>query len=130
MRKYVYFLALLLPYMSLLADIEGTYSVEGFNPYINRGYIGQAQITKQNGRIYSIVWSFDDGTTEVGTGLIKDDQLSFIFQDSEPNPIDRGVQVYEIEHGRLKGPWTLLGETQADRVGSETLEKEHSHCHH
>lgn len=129
MRKYVYFLAILLPYMSLLADIEGTYSIEGFNPYTNSTYGGQAQITKQQGKIYSIVWSFNDGATDIGTGLVKDGQLSFIFQDiADPN--DKGVQIYEIEQGRLKGPWVILGETQANLVGHETLEKEHSYCHH
>ena len=108
----------LLPYISLQAHIDGTYKVRGFDPYINQEYTGTALI-ERNGDIYNILWTFDTGTQELGTGVRKDDQLSVVFRNIE-NPDVIGVQAYEIHHHHLKGPWASLG---GSLVGIESLRK-------
>lgn len=122
MNKFFMFLSLLLvPYMGLHAKITGCYSVFGFNPYSQQFYSGTIEI-ERDGETYQALWTFENGSQERGTGVRKDDQISFVFQGVEdsssnsgvegigqPDFEDIGVQVYKIRCNVLKGPWAFLG---------------------
>lgn len=117
-------LFILLPFISLNAGIAGSYSVAGFDPSVHQPYTGTLEIV-QNGETYTGNWTFNDGTHETGTGIRKDDQLSFVFQGVEDPTGDIGVQVYELRHDHDKGPWANLGSSV---TGFESIKKiEQSH---
>lgn len=126
MKKLIFFLICALPFVGLGAGLTGTYQVSGFDPVFNVHYTGSVIIAKQ-AAVYTLNWTFDDGTHDIGTGLHVEDELSVVFQNVE-NPSVNGVQVYKIKHDhRLEGPWVDLGDT---RVGTEKIKKvDHSSCH-
>lgn len=100
----------------LLADITGLYHISGFDPVTKHNYSGSLTIEKEKA-IYTAVWTFSDGSVDTGTGIKKGDHISFVYQ--EP-PGLFGVQQYEIDHDRLKGPWVLFDTT---RRGFEKAKK-------
>lgn len=101
----------------MFASLAGTYEVHGFDPLSNSKYSGTLVITK-NGPIYSATWTFGGGV-DTGTGVRKDDSLSFVFREGNANSF--GVQVYEIEGDHtLKGPWVRYGATSK---GYEKIKK-------
>jgi hypothetical protein len=128
MKKIFLTFIFLLPIMGLYAcgcdcheEIEQTiYSVRGFNPYTNTKYTGKAIITRQ-GEIFSVQWTFDDGTTEIGTGLRSGNKLSISYATADPTLPNPGLQVYEIIGiNKLKGPWVPIG---GNLVGEEALKR-------
>lgn len=106
----------LLPFY-LSAHITGTYELNGFDPDTNQSYTGTVVIERQRA-IYTATWTFDGGNTDIGTGVRKDDSISFVFLESNSNTA--GVQLYEIDGHTLKGPWARFGAT---RRGFEKLKK-------
>lgn len=115
---------LLLP-VCMFARVTGTYAVMGYDPIIGEEYTGTIVITKSvtpNGKVYTATWTYEDTCPYIGTGVCKDDAVSFVFTQQCPNalgdPAEFGTQLYEVHKNGLKGPWILFGDT---RVGYEKL---------
>lgn len=109
--------------LSILADIAGTYEVEGTDPATGP-YTGIATIQRIGIGIYTAKWTFSDGSTDVGTGVKQVHNVSFVFKESSG---DFGTQLYEILNN-LEGKWIRFGAT---KNGGEKLRKikEHHHSH-
>jgi hypothetical protein len=96
--------------------IQGNYEVSGFDPIFNAEYTGTAVITQSSPDVYTIVWTYEGFNPIVGTGVIRDDFISFVY--SQDGVF--GTQLYEIHGKKLKGPWILFGDT---RIGCETIRR-------
>lgn len=120
MKKFV---CLLLPCFSLMA-IEGTYKVNGYDPYFKMSYSGTVIITKDQNEVYQASWTITEGDKEykdIGTGIKLGDTVSFVFKSAPGQQTkDEGVQVYKIGKESLEGPFVLLGQNLA---GKEKLQK-------
>lgn len=101
----------------MFASITGTYEVSGFDPETNQKYGGSIVIDKE-GSVYTARWTLDGGEIDTGTGVRKDDFLSFVFRENNSNSF--GTQLYEIDGHTLKGPWVRF---DAERKGFEKLNK-------
>jgi hypothetical protein len=99
----------------MFAHITGTYQVFGFDFATQQPYTGTVVIQKQNAT-YTAIWTFDEGGTDVGTGVKHDDSIAFVF--NENGSANYGVQLYEIDRHSLKGPWTRFG---TDTIGIERI---------
>lgn len=108
---------LLLPVITLSADIVGNYSVEGNDP-LGSSYSGTATISKA-ARIYTAWWYYQDGTSDMGTGIVTQNQISFIYRGSQ-TPRESGIITYQIENDQLVGRWIAIGATT---VGTETMRR-------
>lgn len=109
-------LALLLPSASVAQapNLVGEYAASGRNPGGEGEYRGDVAIAR-TGDLYQVVWSIG-GQRHIGTGILRDDVLSVVYQPVGAAP---GVAVYEIGvDGVLEGTWTSLGGTS---VGMERL---------
>lgn len=106
MRSILFTLFLFGP-VALFCGIVGSYKVEGFDPQTNSKYTGTLVITK-SGNVYSATWNFN-GNTDTATGVRRGDSVAFVFREGNSNSY--GVQLYEIEENRLKGPWVRFGAT-------------------
>lgn len=106
---------LLLPSCTF-CSIEGAYRVRGYDPESDERYRAKVFIEKQ-GEVFMANWTFDDGTTAVGTGVLRDKGIAFVFQESGSTS---GVQFYEIKADILQGPWARLG---ASNKGFEKIVK-------
>lgn len=112
-------------FAALLASIEGTYLVTGFESRSDTKpwYQGTAEISKA-GEVYHIVWSFvleGKEYSDLGTGLKVGEQLSFSFMSSPAQEESySGLQVYKIKGDTLEGPFVLLGDK---KVGFERMKK-------
>jgi hypothetical protein len=103
---------------------EGTYDVQGYDPYEKMDYQGSLTIKKDKNGVYQANWLLKEGKNQyndIGTGLkISDDTISFIFKDNQGGS-DEGVQIYtRMDDKTLEGPWVLLSK---NLVGKETLIK-------
>jgi hypothetical protein len=98
------------------ACIPGNYEVSGFDPTLNEEYTGTAVITETSPAVYTIVWTYVGFDPIIGTGVIRDDFVSFVYSQGETF----GTQLYEIKGKKLKGPWILFGDT---RIGCEQLRR-------
>lgn len=96
--------------------IPGNYAVSGFDPILNTEYTGTAVITLSSPGVYSITWTYEGLDPIVGTGVIRDDFVSFVYSQDDVF----GTQLYEISGKKLKGPWIIFGDT---RIGCETLRR-------
>lgn len=107
----------------LAASISGIYEAEGHGP-TNDPYTAIVHIDKVSDTVYNILWKFEDGSIDVGTGVRQSDSISFVFYETNRN--SSGTQLYSIDsHHTLEGPWVRLG---ALNNGFEKLKKlEHSH---
>ncbi len=117
--------SLLLFPICLFAGISGNYTVSGFDPTLNANYTGTAVITSApatvgTGTVYTIVWTYTDFPTIIGTGVRKGCYLSFVYTEEVTGITPFGTQLYKIDGNKLKGPWILFGDT---RIGLETLKK-------
>lgn len=101
----------------LFGSIVGNYEVSGYDPILDETYTGTAVITELNG-VYTIVWTYPGNVTYIGTGVLKDDFISFVY--TQQSTTDFGTQLYEIHGKKLKGPWVLFQDT---RIGCERLKK-------
>lgn len=112
--------------VTLFAGITGTYKVSGVSPATHEKYKGTVVIS-QSGHVYNAIWTFSGGNTDTGTGVRKDNFISFVFVEGQPAvstlAINSGVQIYEIEGKTLKGPWVRINGT---RRGFEKITKIHS----
>lgn len=119
--SFLFALLFILP-IAMFADIVGTYTVSGYDPQTNLPYTGTVVITK-SGHIYTGQWSFVGGGGDTGTGIRKNDCLSFVFSENvglnNGNGII-GVQQYKIKDDTLSGQWVRFGATLR---GTETIEK-------
>lgn len=104
----------LLP-LPLSASLAGSYSVQGNDP-LHSPYSGEATIT-QDGNVFTAWWYYSDGTSDMGTGVLNQNQIAFIYQGNE-HPKDSGVISYRVVNNQLVGVWVPLNESTA---GAETL---------
>lgn len=118
MKKMAACLFTLYSFTLSLAAFEGTYSVEGWDPYEKEKYTGTAVITKKEADVYDAKWTLDN-TVYRGTGIQLGDQISFAFTGNELDTDATGVQVYQKqEDNTYTGTWVLMGETL---VGKEKI---------
>lgn len=106
-RNLILAFFLFLPILAF-STIAGRYNSEitrGDGSKIN----ATAEIIHSGSSVYQIVWTYDDHSTEVGTGVKKGDTISFVFQSGEPSNYLYGVTQYQIEGKTLKGPWVYFG---------------------
>ena len=106
---------LFLPILAF-SGLAGRYKISGTGTDSSK-YKGTAIIKRVGNAVYTATWTFDDGTVSTGTGVLKGNQISFVYQD---DPTTYGVLLYKIEGTTLKGPWARFGET---RKGFDTLKK-------
>lgn len=119
MKTFSFILTSLFLYpLCLLAHVAGAYSISGFDPTTNQEYTGTLKIDKK-GELFTGLWTFNDGTSNTGTGVRKGSSISFVFFDQATNHY--GVQNFEIHdhEKKLKGPWTLF---ETDVKGFEKAE--------
>lgn len=115
--------AVVLAPVYMFAGIAGTYEVVGEGPDSLIEYNATLVIEK-NDSVYTAVWTYPNGTSDIGTGVRKDDSIAFVF--NENNSSSFGVQLYEIHGHVLTGPWVRYGATES---GHETAERvHHFHC--
>jgi len=112
---------IILPF--LLAVIDGTYSVSGYDPGATTPYTGTAEIMKAQDA-YNIKWDLLSNGKKflnLGTGVQMGNTVSFVFK-SGPDEKEtyEGVQLYKIKGDTLEGPFVLYGETT---LGQETLKR-------
>lgn len=127
MKKVFLMLMFLLPMIGLQAcetcgflrnNEQKVFSVSGFDPYSNSEYTGVAEITNVGG-VFSILWTFSDGSSEIGTGIKIEKKLSISYATDDPSLPNPGIQVYDlITNDKLKGQWVPIG---GNLVGEETL---------
>lgn len=120
--RTIFFSLLFLFPIYISAGVTGTYKVSGFDPSTNHNYTATLVIEK-DGAVFTAHWTFPDGSFDTGTGVKKGDALSFVFHEDPAG--DFGVQQYEIDDDRLKGPWVRFGSTQkgfekAKKIDSST----------
>lgn len=109
--------AFLIAGMAFGADLTGEYVIEGNNPGGSGHYGGRVAVA-QTGETYQVAWIVGKAR-HLGTGIVTDDVLSVVFQESAQS---LGVAVYKIgADGTLTGRWTGLGGKQ---TGSETWRKD------
>ncbi len=114
MRRVLAFLATL-PLFPLSAAIPGNYTITGNDPLHNH-YSGNATIALE-GNVFTANWYYDDGTSDMGTGVRNQNQISFIYQGDQETK-ETGVVTYRIVNNQLVGNWVPLNEST---VGTETL---------
>lgn len=96
--------------------VEGRYTVDG-RAENREPYAGVAEI-RRSGSVYTIAWQVGEARF-VGSGLLAEGTLSFVFQGAGPAPGRPGVIVYRVlPDGTLAGVYVLLGNPV---TGSETL---------
>lgn len=102
-------------------SIEGNYTCQGHDLFLNKDYTHGLLNIKKNGEAYNLKFNNDEDTSsEIGTGVWDEQHsvLSVIYKDDKGSN-RLGVQSYSLsEDGKsLSGPWTNLGES---KVGTET----------
>jgi hypothetical protein len=107
-------------------DIEGNYSISGFDPYFGSSYTGTAIVFEDGNDVYQFRWYYDQNGRLYecrGTGIRVGDVISIVFRDlpSQDNLIiEEGVQLYTIKSNTLEGSFVLLDK---NLVGNEKLTK-------
>lgn len=109
-------LFLLLP-VCIFCGIEGKYKASGTDP-VNKQKYKASVVIRKNGGLYTVKWTYPDSTVDIGTAVKKGNFLSVVFREGES--ASYGVQTYEIQDGKLKGPWARYGDT---KKGYEELKK-------
>jgi len=100
-------------YTAVDTDIAGVYQLKGSNPGGAGEYRGEVAVM-QTGDVYQVGWTIA-GTQYVGTGVLRGQTLSVIYQLQGQQA---GIAVYEVQpNGDLEGVWTLLG---GQVLGTET----------
>lgn len=119
MKKIIFAVfTFMLPIFALQASLLGTYNVKGYDPILYEHYTGTLVITIEDG-IYCGEWSFNDGGGAAkGVGLLKCNQLSFVFIGSGIKTT--GLQVFQVKGDTLKGPWINF---EVYQIGHETAKK-------
>lgn len=132
---------LMLPAVMFAENLPGRYRVSGYDPTSNPPeYVGFVEIKSHEAALaapdthpddyYTIEWTYQGFQSIRGTGVRKNNFISFVFTGNE-DPAYNGVQLYRIEedeekHGHhqltLEGPWIL---TDDNSIGKETLTKIH-----
>ena len=115
-RALILATALLLPSIAF-PGLSGTYKFWGKNP-VSEKYRGTATITEKDS-VYTFTWHYDDGGTDIGTGVRKGDHLAVVFH-SLDSPTFYGTILYAIDGKELKGPYVGL---QATKGGFDHMKK-------
>lgn len=98
---------------TISAHLSGTYEIKGFDPLLKAEYKGILVIEKVENSVFRASWFLTEGVvgTATGTGVRKDNCISFVFTESDTAFNSTGTQLYQIEKNVLKGPWVRLGAT-------------------
>ena len=92
-----------------LADLAGQYVIKGKNPS-GQAYKGQARVKPARG-VYHVVWKIGN-SRHVGTGILKGDLFSVVYQGAGDTSRP-GLVVYEVQDdGSLVGVWVGLGQRE------------------
>lgn len=96
---------------STIPDIEGSYSVSGFNPdNPNTRYQGQLDIIS-HGDVYEVVWTFSNSIIN-GIGILASNTLMVGYGGETC-----GINAYKVTPDSMIGAWGVYGN---DALGSET----------
>lgn len=118
--RYGSLLALLLFPTLAFAGIAGKYKFKGESGS-GVPYSGTATIVKAGKNVFEARWVYPDGSFDVGTAILKDDRLSFVFANVIGQELgDRGVITYEIKGHTLRGNYVYFARTS---VGHEKMKK-------
>lgn len=121
-KHFALILSLTLPLYLAASSLAGIYQATGYGP-TNEPYTATVTLDKISETLYSAIWKFEDGVLDVGTGVINQNSLSFVFFETDRNSY--GTQLYKIDDPRrLEGPWVRLGGVEN---GFEKL-KRINHC--
>lgn len=122
-RFLIVFVSVLLFFnTAFAANIEGTYSVTGWNPGANPdsppAYTGKLAIIKKN-ETYELGWTI--GTSVYGGIGIHDETtqtLSVSYADLQQGTF--GIVIYQIKGNTLEGRWTAY---KSEQLGKEIAQK-------
>jgi hypothetical protein len=118
--RYASLLTLLLFPTLAFASIAGKYKFKGESGS-GVPYSGIATIVKAGENVFEARWVYSDGSFDVGTAVLKDNNLSFVFANVIGQEFgDRGVISYEIKGHTLKGTYVYFAKTS---VGHEKMKK-------
>lgn len=111
-------------------NITGEYKCHGYDPIEDVRYQGGTLSIEANDDYYKLDWSFQDGSSYKGKGLLNDSETVISSLLWQVDKADRGgqevkgygLQVYEIikEGAKLKGKWLI---SDNDNVGYEVCER-------
>lgn len=111
-------------YTSAADNLEGTYSVKGWNPGINteaESYIGTVTI-KKTGEAYKLNWTIAN-QRHGGVGFYYEDSKRLAVGWSNLNTGDFGEVVYVLSGKTLNGIWVVYG-NDTGSLGKEILTKQ------
>jgi len=97
--------------ITAFADPSGNYLVKGVE-LDGKAYQGELQIAKV-GDVYSLTYTFDDGTVQEGSAVGDDEFLAYGYGDDE----ELGVGLMTGKGGSWEGIWTHVG---ASKMSTET----------
>lgn len=117
-RIVVFFSICIIP---MFAGITGRYCVKGSYPD-GTTYKGKLSICKLQGKVYQATWILNGTETDIGTGVLCHNHISFVFNQSISSKY--GVQEFSIHGSTLKGPWILWGDSF---YGKEICKKKRHH---
>ena len=96
------------------ADPSGNYQVQGVD-LEGKTYKAELQIAKV-GEVYSLTYTFDDGSVQEGSAVGDDEFLAYGYGDSE----ELGVGLMTGKDGSWEGIWTNVG---ASKMSTETWQR-------
>lgn len=101
--------------------LSGTYFVSGFDPYLDVNYEGTLVIKHTGCNIYSLQWTFTDGTIHTGTGIY-DRELGVVATSftNTSDDTDTGAELITVRECKIIGRWVKNDQTLE---GRETLVK-------
>jgi hypothetical protein len=100
----------------------GTYTCQGYDPYLNRSYTGSIVIYPDE-TVYKLDMVYDTGDKDIGTGGMYDkDLLSVVFQ-SRKDLKHVGLEQYHFtdNNTKISGFWVYLGK---NKLGREVCERD------
>jgi len=111
-------------YATAADNLEGTYSVKGWNPGVNTNsepYTGTVTI-KKIGEVYQLTWLIAY-QQHGGVGFYYEDTKRLVIAWSNLSQHYFGEVVYTLEGGALNGIWTVYGD-ETGSIGKEILTKQ------
>ena len=104
MKRILYsFAVLIFATLTAWADPSGTYDFEGVE-LDGSAYKGTLQIVK-SGDVYELNYTFEDGSTQVGSAVGDDSFLAYGYGDEG----ELGVGLMTAKDGKWEGIWTRVG---------------------
>lgn len=117
-------LSSVLSFAGAYAHVTGTYDVHGNNDANTAPYTATLVVTESDD-VYTATWTYSDNSQESGTGVRKGDDIAFVFVEVPDNG-SNGVQLYEIHHDKLNGPWAIVSGSTVTTGWEVAVKQQHS----